>query len=85
MGFLSKKIYNGMGGIIGFHPKNLNTLYLLCLFYFDKAEEQSALSLVGAKVLELAFPCLDSAGFHQQIIFIFFNTYVRMPPNTIQP
>ena len=30
-----KKLYKGTGKIIGFHPTNQNTLYLLSLFYSD--------------------------------------------------
>ena len=55
-----------MGEIIGFHQTNQKTLHLLHLFYSDntmcRADHQSALLLVGAKVLELAVPCLDSVG-----------------------
>ena len=38
--------------IIGFLPANQNTHYLLCAL-----DQIYALSLVGAKVLELAIPC----------------------------
>ena len=57
-----------MSEIIGFHPINQNTLYLLHLFYSEieiktvcgiVADQQSVLSLVGAKVFKLAVPCLD--------------------------
>ena len=53
-----------MGEIIGFHQTNQKTLHLLHLLYSDntmcRADQQSAFLLVGAKVFQLADPCLDS-------------------------
>ena len=64
----AKKLQKEMGEIIGFHPTNLNPLYLLHLFYSDieiitlhgRLAIGTLIAFVWAKVLKLAVPCMDS-------------------------
>jgi len=55
--FNPKELYKGTDKIIGFHPTNQNTLYLLHLFYSDNTQQTSNLPShwLGQKLSSVQF------------------------------